>query len=89
MRNHLWCPNDPHGHGIDDDDDDDDDDDEYAERVNFHGITLKCGMHRKVYSNLERGRGRGKCTGKGNQVTQVERNTFMHNFIRRYFVVQI
>ena len=24
---HLWCPNDPHGQGIDDDDDDDDDDD--------------------------------------------------------------
>ena len=27
LQNHLWCPNDPHGSGIDDDDDDDDDDD--------------------------------------------------------------
>ena len=24
LQNHLWCPNDPHGKGIDDDDDDDD-----------------------------------------------------------------
>ena len=23
MQNHLWCPNDPRGYGIDDDDDDD------------------------------------------------------------------
>ena len=22
LQNHLWCPNDPHGYGIDDDDDD-------------------------------------------------------------------
>ena len=28
MRNHLWCPNDPRGQGIDDDDDDDDDEDD-------------------------------------------------------------
>ena len=28
MRNHLWCPNDPRGEGIDDDDDDNDDDDD-------------------------------------------------------------
>ena len=27
LQNHLWCPNDPRGEGIDDDDDDDDDDD--------------------------------------------------------------
>ena len=27
MRNHLRCPTDPRGDGIDDDDDDDDDDD--------------------------------------------------------------
>ena len=26
LRNHLWCPNDHLGYGIDDDDDDDDDD---------------------------------------------------------------
>ena len=25
LQNHLWCPNDPRGQGIDDDDDDDDD----------------------------------------------------------------
>ena len=25
LQNHLWCPNDPRGEGIDDDDDDDDD----------------------------------------------------------------
>ena len=24
LQNHLWCPNDPWGKGIDDDDDDDD-----------------------------------------------------------------
>ena len=28
LRNHLWCPNDPCGQGIDDDDDDNDDDDD-------------------------------------------------------------
>ena len=27
MGNHLWCPNDSRGYGIDDDDDDDDDND--------------------------------------------------------------
>ena len=26
LQNHLWCPNDPRGQGIDDDDDDDDND---------------------------------------------------------------
>ena len=26
LQNHLWCPNDPRGSGIDDDDDDDDND---------------------------------------------------------------
>ena len=28
LQNHLWCPNDPRGQGIDDDDDDDGDDDD-------------------------------------------------------------
>ena len=28
LPNHLWCPNDPRGYGIDDDDDDDDDNDD-------------------------------------------------------------
>ena len=28
MRNHLWCPNDHRGQGIDDDDEDEEDDDD-------------------------------------------------------------
>ena len=30
LRNHLWCPNDPRGEGIDNDDDDDDDDEPWV-----------------------------------------------------------
>ena len=33
LQNHLWCPNDTRGKGIDDDNDDDDDDETHVLRL--------------------------------------------------------
>ena len=40
LQNHLWCPNDPRGYGIDDDDDDDDDGDLFPALMS----SILCGL---------------------------------------------